>query len=129
MQPTQLANLSANIAQLPAHLPAEFVQFATDAQAYARPAAPGPDAPVFTDDRAPVETLVDSLVLNFLFAAALTASARARYKFPETAGKKTVCLAADGALYVSLDTALDTLPNGAQLTRCGATRGGTCSRR
>ena len=66
VQPTQLANLSANIAQLPAHLPAEFVQFATDAQAYARPAAPGPDAPVFTDDRAPVEWIVHSIVLDYV---------------------------------------------------------------
>ncbi len=66
VQPTQLANLSANIAQLPAHLPAEFVQFATDAQAYARPAAPGPDAPVFTDDRAPVERIVHSIVLDYV---------------------------------------------------------------
>jgi len=66
VQPTQLANLSANIAQLPARLPAEFVQFATGAQAYARPAAPGPDAPVFTDDRAPVERIVHSIVLDYV---------------------------------------------------------------
>ena len=65
-QPTQLANLAANIAQLPEDLPPEFAEFAAAAQAYARLANPRPGAPVFTDDRAPVERIVHQIVLDYV---------------------------------------------------------------
>lgn len=65
-QPTRLSNLAASVAQLPAGLPPEFVEFAAGAQAHARVAVPDPGAPIFTDDRAPVERLVHAIVLDYV---------------------------------------------------------------
>lgn len=65
VQPSSLDNLHANVAALPARLPAAFREFAAQAQAYARTAAP-PGTPIFTDDRAPVERIVHSIILDYL---------------------------------------------------------------
>lgn len=66
MQPTSLDNLAANIAALPDTVPAEFRAFAEQAQVHARVAAPPPTTPVFTDDHAPVERIVHSIILDYL---------------------------------------------------------------
>lgn len=66
MQPTSLDNLAANIAALPDTVPAEFRAFAEQAQGNARVAAPPPTTPIFTDDRAPVERIVHSIILDYL---------------------------------------------------------------
>ncbi len=66
VQPTSLDNLAANVAALPETLPDEFRAFAEQAQAYARIATPPDDMPVFTDDRAPVERIVHSIILDYL---------------------------------------------------------------
>jgi spermidine synthase len=64
MQPTTPHNLSANLAALPADTPAllrDTLELA------ARTLVPvHASETIFTDDRAPVESLVDSLVINFL---------------------------------------------------------------
>ena len=64
MQPTTDAELAANLTALPAETP----QLLRDTLAIGvRSLVPAQAGDVvFTDDRAPVETLVDSLVLNFL---------------------------------------------------------------
>ena len=64
MQPTTDAELAANLTALPAETP----QLLRDTLALGvRSLVPAQAGDVvFTDDRAPVETLVDSLVLNFL---------------------------------------------------------------
>jgi predicted membrane-bound spermidine synthase len=56
----------ANVAALPTTLPAEFRDFAQQATQVARVAAPPPTTPIFTDDRAPVERIVHSIILDFL---------------------------------------------------------------
>lgn len=66
VRPAGLDNLRANVAALPATLPAAFRDFAVQAQGYARAAAPPPGTPVFTDDRAPVERIVHSIILDYL---------------------------------------------------------------
>lgn len=58
--------LLANVAALPAELPAEFREFAQQATQVARVAAPPATTPIFTDDRAPVERIVHSIILDFL---------------------------------------------------------------
>ena len=69
-QPATLeATLQANVASLPVSLPAEFRAFATQAAQYARVAAPPPATPIFTDDHAPVEQLVHSIILDFITGA------------------------------------------------------------
>jgi spermidine synthase len=65
-QPTAEANLAANLAALPPDVPALLRD--TLALAVGTQVAITPSDLVFTDDRAPVETLVDSLVLNFLLS-------------------------------------------------------------
>jgi hypothetical protein len=68
-EPTTPANLAANLALLPADanvLLRDALQRAVDSQV---PVTPSDIT--FTDDRAPIETLVDSLVLNFLFSGGL----------------------------------------------------------
>jgi spermidine synthase len=65
-QPTAEANLAANLAALPPDTPALLRD--TLALAVGTQVAITPSDLVFTDDRAPVETLVDSLVLNFLLS-------------------------------------------------------------
>jgi predicted membrane-bound spermidine synthase len=66
VQPTADANLARNLAALPAEaspLLRDTLALATNAIVPAQPSDT-----IFTDDRAPVETLVDSLVLNFLLS-------------------------------------------------------------
>jgi spermidine synthase len=66
MQPTHLENFAANVAALPTTRPAEFRKFAHDALAQARVATPPVTAPIFTDDRAPVEQVVHQIIWSFL---------------------------------------------------------------
>ncbi len=58
--------LARNVDALPDHLPAEFRAFAADAATRVRVAAPPPGTPIFTDDRAPVEQVVHSIILSFV---------------------------------------------------------------
>jgi spermidine synthase len=62
-QPTTLADFDAN---LPAFDHPLLVEVARRAGPQVRPAAPPPDTPIFTDDRAPVEQVVHALVLRHL---------------------------------------------------------------
>lgn len=64
MQPTFAANLAANLAALPEDTPSLLRDTLALGVSSLVPTAAGGE--IFTDDRAPVETLVDSLVLNFL---------------------------------------------------------------
>lgn len=66
VQPGSLAIFEGNLVALPTGLPAEFVEFATAAGAAARPASFPADAPLFTDDRAPVERVVHGIILDYL---------------------------------------------------------------
>lgn len=66
MQPVAPADLAAVGASLPDTLPQEFRDFAASALATAHTAAPPPQTPVFTDDRAPVERVVHSIILDYL---------------------------------------------------------------
>ena len=61
-QPTSLENLRANLNTMPA---APLRAIAERALAHVRPLHP--EAPVFTDDRAPVERLTNEIMLSFLF--------------------------------------------------------------
>lgn len=61
--------LLANAIHLPESLPVEFRDFVQEAIQVARPAMPPADAPVFTDDHAPVERIVHSIILDFLSAS------------------------------------------------------------
>ena len=68
-QPSQVDNLAANLALLPDDadpLLREVLSRSVNALVPVRPSEL-----IFTDDRAPVETLVDSLVLNFLLSGDL----------------------------------------------------------
>jgi len=64
MQPTAPENAAANLAQLAAN--ADPLLRATLETAVSNVAPNKPSAVVFTDERAPVETIVDSLVLRYL---------------------------------------------------------------
>jgi spermidine synthase len=64
VQPTTAENLSLNLAKLPTDVPSLLRDVLTDSVNALVPVRRS--EVVFTDDRAPVETLVDSLVLNFL---------------------------------------------------------------
>ncbi len=66
VRPTDGANFAANVATLSPALPVEFRDFAQSAIAQARPAAPPPGTPTFTDDKAPVEQVVHGIILDFL---------------------------------------------------------------
>jgi predicted membrane-bound spermidine synthase len=61
--------LLTNVAALPETLPVEFRDFALQATQVARPATPPPTTPIFTDDHAPVERIVHSIILDFLTTA------------------------------------------------------------
>lgn len=65
-QPATLANVRANLAQLPPTLPAEFRTFAAQAAAEAHVAAPTAASLVFTDDRSQVEQVVHGIILDYL---------------------------------------------------------------
>lgn len=62
-QPTTLDDFTANLPRFAAPLLAEVARRAAP---QARPAAPPPGTPIFTDDRAPVEQVVHALVLRHL---------------------------------------------------------------
>lgn len=66
VQPTDLQAFAANVAGLPPDTPPAFRQFAADSLPRSRVATPPADAPVFTDDRAPVERVVHGIILDFL---------------------------------------------------------------
>lgn len=66
VQPIRLDRVQANAAALPAAMPEEFRQFARQAVARARVAAPPPSAPVLTDDRSPIEQIVHGVIVDFL---------------------------------------------------------------
>lgn len=66
MQPVTPADLGRVGASLPDTFPQEFRDFAAPALAAAHTAAPPADTPLFTDDRAPVERVVHSIILDFL---------------------------------------------------------------
>ncbi len=63
VQPTVLADLQANLPRFNQPLLAEV---ARGAAPHARPALPAPGTPIFTDDRAPVEQVVHTLVLRYI---------------------------------------------------------------
>ncbi len=65
VQPSTLEDLAANVAALPDSLPAEFRTFAQETAPLAR-VAPDISLPPFTDDHAPVERVVHSIVLDYL---------------------------------------------------------------
>lgn len=64
-QPTTLEDVSANLTDLPDSMPQEFSDFVQRA-AQVRIPQPIPDASVYTDDRAPVERLVHSIIADYL---------------------------------------------------------------
>jgi len=68
-QPTTTENLAANLAALPADASPILRDTLTIAQASLVPTQTNDI--LFTDDRAPVETLVDSIVLNFLLSGGI----------------------------------------------------------
>ena len=68
-QPTQDANLSANLARLPADANPLLLQVLADSSAALVPIETNDI--VFTDDRAPVETVVDTLLVDFLLGGGL----------------------------------------------------------
>ena len=70
-QPTSAANLQANLARLPADASPLLRQALALGTESLVPADVNASDMLFTDDRAPVETLVDSLVLNFLLSGNL----------------------------------------------------------
>ncbi len=66
VQPTRLENLQINAASLTQPMLVEMMRRALP---HTRVAHPPPDAPVFTDDRAPVEQVVHQIVLRYLLSA------------------------------------------------------------
>lgn len=63
VRPTTLADLQANLPRFDQPLLAEVARRAAP---QARPAAPPPNTPIFTDDKAPVEQVVHALVLRYV---------------------------------------------------------------
>ena len=70
MRPVDVATVRANIAALDTTYPPEFRSFAQEASTQIRPANPPADAPVFTDDKAPVERVVHGIILDYLTLSA-----------------------------------------------------------
>ncbi|MCB0055706.1 MAG: fused MFS/spermidine synthase, partial [Caldilineaceae bacterium] len=70
MRPVDVATVRANIAALDTTYPPEFRSFAQEASTQIRPANPPLDAPVFTDDKAPVERVVHGIILDYLTLSA-----------------------------------------------------------
>ena len=66
MQPVAMEDVRANIAALGTDYAPEFRSFAQDASTQIRPAQPPAGAPVFTDDKAPVERVVHGIILDYL---------------------------------------------------------------
>ncbi len=65
-QPTLSAELTLQLARLPAALPSEFRTFAQNALPQTRLLAPPADAVIFTDDHAPVEQVVHRIIWDFM---------------------------------------------------------------
>lgn len=66
MQPTSVQDLYTNIKNLPASMPIEFRKFAQAAQSHARTSPAVADVPIFTDDHAPVEQVVHTIIWDFM---------------------------------------------------------------
>lgn len=66
VQPAALDTFAANVARLPAELPNQFRDFAQAATPLVRLVTPPADAPIFTDDRAPVEQVVHGIIWEFI---------------------------------------------------------------
>jgi hypothetical protein len=66
VQPSTLADWEANIGALRQPL---LVDMASRAAPHVRQAVPGSEGIVFTDDRAPVEQMVHSIVLRYLIGS------------------------------------------------------------
>lgn len=66
VQPTNLDTFAANLSALPPSMPNEFRQFAVESWHYIRQADPPAGTPVFSDDHAPIEPLVHSIIWDFL---------------------------------------------------------------
>ncbi|MEM7534511.1 MAG: fused MFS/spermidine synthase [Chloroflexota bacterium] len=66
VQPTTLQNFVDNAYALPDSIPVEFREFAQVATTYARTATVVEDAPIMTDDHAPIERIVHSIVFDFI---------------------------------------------------------------
>ena len=66
MQPVALDEVRAAVAALPSTLPVEVRDFGAEAAEQMRAVAIPPDAPIFTDDKAPVERVVHQIILDYL---------------------------------------------------------------
>ncbi len=66
VQPADVDTLRRKVEALPPDLPADFRQFAVESVARARPGVIEPGADIFTDDHAPVEQVVHSIIWDFL---------------------------------------------------------------
>lgn len=66
MQPATIEAFRARVKGLSAELPVEFREFAARTVAQARVAAPAPNAPIFTDDKSPVEQVVHGVIADFV---------------------------------------------------------------
>ena len=64
--PLDLEEFQANVVGLADPIMPEFRDFAQKSASYARPAAPPEGTPLFFDDRAPVERVVHSIILDYL---------------------------------------------------------------
>jgi predicted membrane-bound spermidine synthase len=65
-QPVDVTDVRTTLEDLPVSLLSELRTFAADAAAAVREVAQQPEAPVFTDDRAPVERVVHQIILDYL---------------------------------------------------------------
>lgn len=65
-QPVSPADVRAKLTGLGADMPAEFRAFAQSAGAQIRLVDVPPGAPIFTDDKAPVEQVVHGIILDYL---------------------------------------------------------------
>lgn len=70
VQPTQAGNLAANLAALPADAHPILREALADAAASIRPTVAA--NLILTDDRAPVESIVDRMVIEFLLGGGIT---------------------------------------------------------
>jgi predicted membrane-bound spermidine synthase len=65
VEPTDGETFARNVGELPPALPEEFRNFAVENLTRVRPGLPSPDAPIFTDDHAPVEQVVHGIIWDF----------------------------------------------------------------
>lgn len=65
-QPIDLSTVLANFALLPPTYPIPFQEFAATTRPQIRLLPPPDDAPIFTDDRAPVEWVIHRIILDFM---------------------------------------------------------------